>query len=209
MLESFKNTYLTLGRLKRLGNQWVLSHINLNRHNHPPIPNPFSLQPHISRRPGFAEAISVAKTHRGVLTYSESKEVLKKMGLTIDPNRYYNLTRKERSHSLSPQEEALMLLYYLEARDVHVAIDKQYILDERGDKKDRVITCIVWWTSAQIRLARRFVSDMLAETDVTFNINEKRLLLQSFIGVNNTNSTFEFLQAFTTVESARSVRFIL
>jgi hypothetical protein len=70
-----------------------------------------------------------------------------------------------------------MLLYYLESRNVHVVVNEQYILDERGDEKDRVIMCIVWWTSAQIQLARRFVSDMLAETDVTFNTSEKRLLL--------------------------------
>ena len=90
------------GRIKSQGDQWVLRHTNFDQHNHPPTPNPFSLQPHISRRPGFVEAISVAKTHRRVLTYSESKEVLKKIGLTIDPNRYYNLVRKEQSYSLSP-----------------------------------------------------------------------------------------------------------
>jgi hypothetical protein len=131
------------------------------------------------------------------------------MGLTIDPNRYYNLVRKEQSNSLSPQEEAMMLLYYLESQSVHVVVDEQYVLDERGDKKDRVIMCIVWWTSAQIQLARRFVSDMVAETDATFNTNEKRLLLQCFVGIDNTNSTFEFLQAFSTAESARNIRFIL
>ena len=131
------------------------------------------------------------------------------MGLTIDANRYYNLIRKERSHSLSPQEEALMLLHYLESRNVHVVVDEQYVLDERGDKKDRVIVCIVWWTLEQIRMARRFVSDMIAETDATFNTNEKRLLLQSFIGIDNTNSTFQFLQAFSTAESAHNIRFIL
>jgi hypothetical protein len=195
--------------MKSQGDQWVLRHMNFDQHNHPPTPNPFSLQPHVSRRPGFAEAISVAKTHRGILTYSESKEVLKKMGLTIDPNRYYNLVRKEQSKSLSPQEEAMMLLYYLESQSVHVVVDEQYVLDERGDKKDRVIICIVWWTSAQIQLARRFVSDMVAETDATFNTNEKRLLLQCFVGIDNTNSTFEFLQAFSTAESARNIRFIL
>jgi hypothetical protein len=195
--------------MKSRGDQWVLRHTNLNEHNHPPTPNAFSLQPHISRPPGFAEATSVAKTHRGILTFSESKEVLKKMGLTVEPNRYYNLIRKEQSQSLSPQEEALMLLHYLESRNVHVVVDEQYILDERGDKKDRVIICIVWWTQDQIRMARRFVSDMLAETDATFNTNEKRLLLQSFVGIDNTNSTFQFLQAFSTAESARNIRFIL
>jgi hypothetical protein len=109
--------------MKRRGNQWVLSHMNLDQHNHPPTPNPFSLQPHISRRTGFAEAISVAKTYRGVLTYSESKGVLKNLGQSIDQKRYYNLIRREQSYSLSPQE-ALMLLRYLEAQDVRVAIDE-------------------------------------------------------------------------------------
>src|SRR6266487_2143327 len=202
-------TTLIRSRMKSQGDQWVLRHMNFDQHNHPPTPNPFSLQPHVSRRPGFAEATTVAKTHRGILTYSESKEVLKKMGLTIDPNRYYNLARKEQSYSLSPHEEALMLLHYLESRNVHVVVDEQYVLDKRGDKKDRVINCIVWWTSAQIQMARTFVSDMLAQTDATFNTNEKRLLLQCFIGIDNTNSTFEFLQAFSTAESARNIRFIL
>jgi hypothetical protein len=98
-----------------------------------------------------------------------------------------------------------MLLHYLESQNVHVVVDKQYVLDERSNKKDRVIICIVWWTLAQIQLARRFVSNMVAETDTTFNTNERRLLLQSFIGVDNTNSTFQFLQAFSTTESARII----
>jgi hypothetical protein len=46
------------------------------------------------------------------------------MGLTIDPKRYYNLVRKEQPQSLSPQEEALMLLHYLESRNVHVVVNE-------------------------------------------------------------------------------------
>ncbi len=103
----------------------------------------------------------------------------------------------------------MILLHYLESQNVHVAINEQYVLDERGVKKDRVILCIAWWTSAQIQLAQRFVSDMVAETDTTFNTNKKRLLLQSFIGIDNTNSTFQFLQAFSTAESANNIRFLL
>jgi hypothetical protein len=62
--------------MKTQGDQWVLRYTNFDQHNHPPTPNPFSLQPYISRRSGLTEAISVAKTHRGILTYSASKEVL-------------------------------------------------------------------------------------------------------------------------------------
>jgi hypothetical protein len=103
--------------------------------------------------------------------------VLKGIGLRIEPKQYYNLIYSKRSHELSPGEEALLLLYYLESQNVHVVVDKQYVLGEGGKKKDRLITCIMWWTPAQIQLARRFVSDMLAETNTTFNTNKKRLLL--------------------------------
>jgi hypothetical protein len=50
---------------------------------------------------------------------------------------------------------------------------------------------------------------MIAETDATFNTNEKHLLLQCFVGIDNTGSTFQFLQAFSTAESARIIRFLL
>jgi hypothetical protein len=53
-----------------------------------------------------------------------------------------------------------MLLHYLECRNVHIVVNKQYVFDKRGDKKDRVIICIVWWTLAQIQRACRFVSDV-------------------------------------------------
>jgi hypothetical protein len=88
----------------------------------------------------LAEAITVAKTHRGVLTYSESKDILKRIGLTIQPKQYYNLIRNENSHSLSPQEEALLLLHYLESQeDVHVVVDELYVLNERGETVRRRI----------------------------------------------------------------------
>jgi hypothetical protein len=50
---------------------------------------------------------------------------------------------------------------------------------------------------------------MLAQTDGTFNTNEKRLLLQCFVGIDNTGKTFQFLQAFSTAESAEIIRFLL
>jgi len=70
-----------------------------------------------------------------------------------------------------------MLLYYLESYNVHVVVDEQYIVDKEGNKKDRIIQCIVWWTLEQIRMARKFVLDMITETNGTFNTNEKHLLL--------------------------------
>jgi hypothetical protein len=132
-----------INRQQKHGDHWVLRHSHFDCHNHPPSPNPFTLEPHISRRPGFADAVQIARTHRGILSFSDSKEVLKRLGLTIDANRYYNLIRKEQTRTLNPQEEALMLLHYLESWDVYVMVDEQYVLDEAGNKKDRVILCIV------------------------------------------------------------------
>jgi hypothetical protein len=131
------------------------------------------------------------------------------MGLEIDATTYYNLRTEDAVRSLNQYDEARLLLKELEGRKVHVAVKEQYVLDSDGNKGDRVIQCIVWWTSEQIRMARRFVSDMLAETDATFNTNEKRLLLQCFVGIDNTGHTFQFLQAFTTAESADIVKFLL
>jgi hypothetical protein len=58
-------------------------------------------------------------------------------------------------------------------------------------------------------MARRFVSSVVAQTDGTFNTNEKRLLLQCFVRVDNTGKTFQFLQAFSITESAEIIRFLL
>jgi hypothetical protein len=110
---------------------------------------------------------------------------------------------------LSDQEEARMLLQHLEGKNVHVAVDEEYILDVAGSRTDRVIRCIAWWTQEQIRQARRFVSDMVAETDATFNTNTKRLLLQSVIGIDNTGKTFSFLHSFSLNEAARTFEFLM
>jgi hypothetical protein len=77
-----------------------LSHRNLYQHNHPPTPDPFTLEPHQNRRSRRAKAIKVAKTYQGVLSFAESKEILKKMGLEIDAKSYYNLRGKEQSRTL-------------------------------------------------------------------------------------------------------------
>jgi hypothetical protein len=58
-------------------------------------------------------------------------------------------------------------------------------------------------------MAHRFVSGVVAQTDGTFNTNKKRLLLQCFVGVDNTGKTFQFLQAFSIAESAEIIQFLL
>ena len=188
---------------------FVLRHRNLYQHNHPPTLNPLTLEPYHTRTPGRIEAIEIAKTLRGVASYGESKEILERMGLEIDQKAFYNLRTKEDTRSLNPYEEAQYILHTLAQEDVHVAVKERYIIDGSGTKTDRIIECIAWWNTQQVRLARRFVSGFLAQTDGTFNTNEKRLLLQCFVGVDNTGKTFQFLQAFSTAESSSIIRFLL
>ena len=110
---------------------------------------------------------------------------------------------------MNSYEEALYLLCELENQEVHVAVKEKYVIDREGNKTDYIIKYITWWNTEQIRIARRFVSDLLAQTDGTFNTNEKRLLLQCFISIDNTRKTFQFLQAFSTTESGDIIRFLL
>jgi hypothetical protein len=90
-----------------------------------------------------------------------------------------------------------------------VEVDESYTLHPDKTKKDRLIQAIAWWSQEQMRLARRFVSRRLVESDATFNTNERRLLLQHVVGIDNTGKTFPILQVFHISESARTFRFIM
>jgi hypothetical protein len=52
-----------------------------------------------------------------------------------------------------------------------------YILDTNGNQIDRITDVIAWWTQEQAYYTRRFVSGRLIESDVTFNKNDRRMLL--------------------------------
>jgi hypothetical protein len=100
------------------------------------------------------------------------------------------------------------LLAYLEQEGYYIAVDEAYIRDINGNKTDRIIIAIAWWSPEQQRQSRRFMPRRLAESDATFNTNEKRLLLQNVIGIDNTGKTFPSMQLFHLSESARAFRFI-
>jgi hypothetical protein len=90
-----------------------------------------------------------------------------------------------------------------------VEVDEAYTLNPDNSKKDRHIQAIAWWSQEQMRLARRFVSRRLVESDATFNTNQRRLLLQHVVGIDNTGKTFPVLQVFHISESARTFCFIM
>ena len=91
---------------------------------------------------------------------------------------------------LSDQEEARLIITYLNDQGCHVFVDEVYVLDNLGNKTDRVIQCIIWCTPEQVRLNRRFVSGFLLETDATFNKECRRLLLYNLVGIDNCGKSY-------------------
>jgi hypothetical protein len=110
---------------------------------------------------------------------------------------------------LSDQEEARIALDYLESEGVHVEVNEMYILDTNGNRIDRIIDAIAWWTQEQAHYTRRFVSGRLVESDATFNKNDRRMLLQNIVGIDNTGKTFPCMQVFYISESACTFCFII
>jgi hypothetical protein len=129
--------------------------------------------------------------------------------LELDRKTFYNLQRKDSDNQLTSQDEARLLLSYLDQEDLHVEIDEVYILGADNEKHNREIQAIAWFSKEQLRLARRFISGRIVESDATFNTNERRLLLQNVVGIDNTGKTFPALQLFHISESARLFRFIM
>ena len=149
---------------------WTIRPKNL-QHNHAPSPDPFQYVQHQERRPGDAAAIILASTHRGILSYQQSAALLEQEGLELKKKRYWNLRRKEGEGTLTRQEELEYILQMLEDEGVHVRLRDEYELDPTGERKVRIIKDLFWMSAEQIKLARRFVSGFMYETDATFNTN--------------------------------------
>ena len=60
----------------------------------------------------------------------------------------------------------------------------------------------------QIKLARRFVSGFIYETNATFNTNSLKLPLSVMVGIDNTRATFPIAYCYITSESAASFKWI-
>jgi hypothetical protein len=82
----------------------------------------------------------------------------------------------------------------------------EYII-EGGIRTKRVIRDIFFMSDKQIRLARRFVSGFLYETNATFSTNTRRLPLSVIVGINNTRYIFPMAFIFIITESAKSFKF--
>jgi hypothetical protein len=110
--------------------------------------------------------------------------------------------------TLTRQEELEYILQMLEDDGVHVRVRDEYVLDSAGERKVRVIKDLFWMSAEQIKLARRFVSGFMYETDATFNTNRLKLPLSVMVGINNCGKTFPIAYCYITSESAASFKFV-
>ena len=196
---------LYISRRKRLGDQWAIGWTN-EKCNHPPLADPFVLDGLKIYEPNHQKARQLATTHRGILSYSDSVDILAKDRLRIGQKEYYNLLRKESKAPLSNQEELELVMGILEQNGFHPRTREEYIV-ENGERTRRVVRDIFFMSDEQIRLARRFVSGFIYETDATFNTNTRRLPLAVMVGIDNTGHTFPMAFMFITSESAKSFQF--
>jgi hypothetical protein len=94
----------------------------------------------------------------------------------------------------------------LKQNGFHPHTREEYIV-ENGVNTKRVVRDIFFILDEQIRMARRFVSRFLYETNATFNTNTRRLPLTIMVGINNTGHTFPMAFMFITSKSAKSFQF--
>jgi hypothetical protein len=196
---------LYISRRKRLNDQWAIGWTH-EECNHDPLADPFSVEGFKEYQPGRERARQLASTHRGTIGYAASDDILRKEGLHLRRKEYYNLTRKEAKAPLSNREELQLVMTILEQNGFHPRTREEYIV-ENGIRTKRVVRDIFFMSDEQIRMARRFVSGFLYETDATFNTNTRRLPLSVMVGIDNTGHTFPMAFMFITSESAKSFQF--
>lgn len=162
--------------------------------------DPFTFREHRCRDPDRNEALSQATSLRKAgIAYSEAARVMRINGLQLSKNDYYNLMISE--GSLNVEDELKLALGSLKNGWFHVRCLEKYIV-ENNVKKRRVIEHFFFCNNEQIRLARRFVSGFIIETDATFNTNRLNLPLSTLIGITNTAQTFPVAHCYITSEPA-------
>lgn len=196
-----------MSKKKKNGYQWAIGWTH-KEHTCNPLPDPFVVKEHRDKRPGHARAVQIAATHRGVIGYKDSDEILEREGLKLGRKEYYNLDldRKARTTKLTPQEELQVLMDNLESHGYHARVREDYETKEL--QRQRIVRDIFFISNEQIRQARRFVSGFMYETDATFNTNSLRMPLSVMVGINNIGKTFPMAFCYITSESAISFKWV-
>lgn len=156
------------------------------------------------------EALDIKRAHKSA---GDAEDILRVKGLPfIGFKKFHNLERSDKGGGgnipkaqRTPQERFQDLLSVLVENDFRIKEHDHWILDEAtGRRTQKVLDQVVFCSSEQIELARRFCSDFLLIIDATFNTNDKNLLLSSLVGVTNTGRTFPVAFSFQPSEAERS-----
>jgi len=171
---------------------------------HLPLPNPFAYPKHQKRYPHWYKTVEVALTLRSTtVPFKKVNEVLTSANLPqITAQQYRNLQRSDGSAPLTPQQRFQNLFQCLHAEDFRIKeLDVWRIDPFTGDKVEKVLEQLVFASTLQVDLARRFVSGFVLIIDATFSTNDKNLLLSICTGVTNTGKTFPICFSFQTSEA--------
>ena len=122
---------------------------------------------------------------------------------------YYNLrARAEKGEILNLEDEYDLIQEMLHHEDFRVRFRSRYTVDHEGNRQKRILEDIFFTSSAQILLAKRFVSEFAYVIDATFGTNRRRLPLIIVNGITSTGHTFEFGYMFIVSESAKAFTFL-
>jgi hypothetical protein len=164
---------------------------------------------HKEKKPGYAQALRLTSSHRHVISYKAPLAILRREGLELGRNEFYNLERQEGKGRLSKQEEIQPLIAYLEENNFHVQVRTEYILDDSGNRaSSRVVKDIFFINQEQIQLGCRLASGFTCETDATFIMNIIRMPLSVMVGITNVGKTFPLAYCYITSESALPFKFV-
>ena len=183
---------------------WQTGVSNNEHSGHSPLPNPFSYPEHQARYPHWHKTVEVALVLRSTtVPFKKVNEVLTSTNLPqITAQQYRNLQRSDGSAPLTPQQRFQNLFQCLHAEDFRIKeLDVWRIDPFTGDKVEKVLEQLVFASTKQVDLARRFVSGFVLVIDATFSTNDKNLLLSCCTGITNTGKTFPICFSFQTSEA--------
>ena len=120
--------------------------------------------------------------------FGQAKRTLREHGFSIKRKDYYNLQHS--AGKRTPETELDPAVGNLELKGFHVRFSEKYQVE--GDiRSRRIVEHFFLGNTEQIRLARRFVSSFMIQTDATFNTNQLNLPLSVLVGKSNLNKTFQ------------------
>lgn len=192
-------------RLKLKDDTWRLVITN-TEHSHDLARDPFSLRQHRDKDPNRSIAVKQTENLCGAgIKYRQALRALNIQGLRLSKDNYYNLARTEEKHT--EEEARKYALAILKDHGFRVRYMEKNVI-ESGQVQRRVIEQFFFCNSKQIRLARRFVSHFLLETDAIFNTSCLNMPHCVLLGITNTRTSFPAAYCYITSESKESFMFM-